>query len=195
MSRPADPAVVQYCAQRARRATPRCGSVVVVGIDGPAGSGKTTLGRALSADLAAPLVQMDDLLEGWDGLFEISPTLARAVLEPLARGRAGTYRRYDWVHGTPAEWHEVGLVPVLVVEGVGSTLEPAAGYVAVRVWVEAPLAVRLARGLARDGVPGAAYRDRWRRWQGQEDALFAAQHTRAYADVRVDTWIDSADNQ
>jgi hypothetical protein len=43
--------------------------------------------------------------------------------------------------------------------------------------------MRLARGLARDGADLAAH---WRRWQQSEAAHFAAEDTRARADLRVD---------
>lgn len=51
------------------------------------------------------------------------------------------------------------------------------------MWVEAPAPLRLARGLARDGEPLAGH---WRRWQESAAAHFAAEDTRARADLRVD---------
>lgn len=49
--------------------------------------------------------------------------------------------------------------------------------------MEADPAVRLARGLARDGDE---HRHLWQRWMGEE-AAFAADGTRDRADLRVDT--------
>ncbi|GAA5161954.1 MULTISPECIES: hypothetical protein [Amycolatopsis] len=55
---------------------------------------------------------------------------------------------------------------------------------AYRVWVEAPRAQGLARGIARDGED---HRDLWLRWQRHEDSFFATDGTRARADLIVDT--------
>jgi hypothetical protein len=51
------------------------------------------------------------------------------------------------------------------------------------VWVEAEEPVRKARGVARD--PG--YAPFWDRWAAQERALYAADGTRARADLVIDT--------
>jgi len=79
---------------------------------------------------------------------------------------------------------------VLVVEGCGSCPRAVDGWTTLRIWVEAPQPLRLARGLARDGADLA---DRWRRWQEEEAAHFAAEDTRARADLRVDGAAPAAD--
>ena len=91
-------------------------------IDGPAGSGKTTLAGAV-AELAgdARLVHMDDLFEGWDGLPSVDAQLDR-LLRPLAEGRPGSFRRYDWDRARWAETVAVPPAPLVVLEGVGSAL-------------------------------------------------------------------------
>jgi hypothetical protein len=73
---------------------------------------------------------------------------------------------------------------LLVLEGCGASVLPAGAYAAVRVWVDAPTAVRRERGIARDGD---AYAPHWERWRGQEIAMFAADGTRDRADLIVDT--------
>jgi cytidylate kinase len=75
-------------------------------------------------------------------------------------------------------------MPLLVLEGVGSSVGPAGDHAAVRVWVEAEREVRFTRGIDRDGE---AYRPHWERWARQEEALFAADGTRGRADVVLDT--------
>lgn len=165
-------------------ARPRCGQVVVVAVDGPAGSGKTTLAGALTARLTAPTVHMDDLFPGWDGLVAAPGLLADQVLEPLARGERAAYRRWDWHRSRWAETVPVPDAPVLVLEGCGCSVRPAGDYAAVRVWVEAAAEVRKDRGIARDG---AAYAPHWDRWMAQEQALFTADGTRERADLVIDT--------
>jgi uridine kinase len=177
------PVSVGVLADRARAAEPRLGRTRLVVVDGPAGSGKTTLAGRLAAQLAAPLVHADDLLAGWGDLEGWWPRLHDGVLTPLAAGRPGRYRRYDWVERRFAEWHEVPVTDALVVEGCGAARRAADAVAVLRVWVEAPDDVRLARGLERDGE---AMRPEWLAWMRAEKAHFAAEGTRARADVLVD---------
>jgi len=150
-------------------------------IDGPAGSGKTTLAAAVAARTGASVVHTDDLLEGWEGLPGLAASLER-LLRPLASGGAGAYRRWDWYADAWAETVTVPSAPLLIVEGVGSTSGTHADLITVSVWVEAPPPLRRARGLARDGVELAHH---WARWEVEEQALFARERTRERADVRV----------
>jgi uridine kinase len=170
-------------ADRVRRSAPRLGGTRLVVVDGPAGSGKTTLAGRLGAALDAPVLHADDLLAGWGDLEGWWDRLARQVLEPLAAGRQGRYRRYDWLAGDFAEEHVVPVTDHLVVEGCGAARRAADAVAVLRVWVEAPDDVRLARGLARDGE---SMRPEWLAWMAAEAAHFAAERTRERADVRVD---------
>lgn len=170
-------------AARALAAPASAGATRVVAVDGPSGSGKTTLAARLAHALDAPVVHLDDIYPGWDGLGEGMARLVDWILEPLARGGTARYRRYDWARSAYAEWHDVPASGVLVVEGVGSGCRAAAPYLALLAWIEAPLELRMARGVARDGE---AYRPHWERWARQETELFAAEDTRGRADVLID---------
>lgn len=181
--------VLAHLVARVASAPPRLGArgpapVRLVCVDGPAGSGKTTLAAQLGAAVPAEVVHMDDLYDGWDGgPGNAAGRLHAWVLDPLDRGEPGRYRRYDWVAGAFAEWHEVPPAPALVVEGCGSMPRSVDAVVAVRVWVEAPDDVRLARGLARDGD---GERDHWLRWMADEAGYYARERSRERADVRID---------
>ncbi|WP_337060587.1 hypothetical protein [Kineococcus sp. G2] len=172
--------VVRLLASRVAAAPRPPAGPRLVAVDGRSGSGKTHLAGALAAHLGAPVLHLDELYPGWDGLAEGVGVLEREVLVPVRAGRASAPRRWDW----PRErWGEPVSLPapeaaVLVVEGVG------AGCTAVRadvlVWVEAAEPVRRRRALDRDG---AVFAPHWRRWAAQEEALFAAHDVRAAADV------------
>jgi uridine kinase len=172
-------------AGRARVAVPALGRVRLVCVDGPAGSGKTTFAGRLAAALGAgtAVLQMDDLYAGWTTTGSVA-RLAAGVLRPLAEGRPGAYHRFDWAAGrfAPAPVR-VPVPEVLLVEGCGSSRRALDPWTTLRVWVEAPAGLRLARGLVRDG---AALAPEWRRWQRSEAELFAAEDTRERADVLVD---------
>ena len=156
----------------------------VLAIDGPSGSGKTSLAARLAAiDTAAPVIHMDDIFPGWDGLAEAPGLLVDSVLEPLHDGRPAAYHRWDWERGEWAERHDVPARDVLIVEGVGSGALACAPFLTMLIWVEAPRDVRMARGIERDGE---TYRPHWERWAAQEAAMFAADRTRERADVRID---------
>ena len=164
--------------------SPACGRVTVVAVDGPSGSGKSTIAAALGAHLHAPVVHVDDIYPGWDGLAEAVLLVTSQVLEPLARGEHAAYRRWDWMR---SRWGATVPVPptdLLVLEGVGSSVRPAGDLAAVRVWVEADRDTRFARGMARDGE---TYRPHWERWARQEADLFAADGTRDRAHLVIDT--------
>jgi uridine kinase len=171
---------------RVLAAPARLGAVRLVCVDGPAGSGKTTFAGRLVDALGggeAGLVHLEDLYAGWT-LSGAVARLSAGVLRPLAEGRPGTHHRYDWAAGRfDDEPVAVPLPRVLVVEGCGSSPRALDPWTSLRIWVEAPAPLRLARGLARDGADLAAH---WRRWQQSEAAHFAAEDTRARADLRVD---------
>lgn len=170
-------------AEQARTAAPRCGPTRLVCIDGPSGSGKTVLAGRLAAALGGPpVLHMDDLYPGWDGLAEAVLLLHDAVVAPLAAGRAARYRRYDWALGAYVEEHDLGRPPLLVVEGVGSGARAIAAQAVLLIWVEAPREVRFRRGIERDGE---AYRPHWERWGLHEQAHFALERTRERAYLRV----------
>ena len=73
---------------------------------------------------------------------------------------------------------------MLVLEGCGALVPPADAFAAVRVWVEAPTAVRRARALSRDGE---TYAPHWERWAAQEDAVYRSSRPRDRADLVLRT--------
>lgn len=175
-------------ADRVLREPPRLGTTRLVCVDGPSGSGKSVLAARIarslrSAGATVTELHMDDLYPGWDGLAAAVPLLVEQVLAPLAAGRPGRYRRFDWPAGAYAEEHDVPAGGVLLVEGVASGARAAARWAGLLLWVEAPLEERFRRGIERDG---RAYLPHWQRWAVQEEEHFAVEGTRGRADLRVD---------
>jgi uridine kinase len=169
-------------AAAARRAAPRAGRTRVVAVDGRSGAGKTSLAAALRDRLRAPVVSLEDLFGGWDGLERGIDLLVSAVLEPLAAGRVARVPRYDWI---AREWAEPAILAppgILIVEGVGAGARRASAFESVLVWLEVPAPVRKRRALDRDGDTFAPY---WDRWAAQEDAMLARERTPDRADITL----------
>lgn len=170
----------------------------LLSVDGPAGSGKTTLAHAVADSFTGTveLLHMDDMYEGWTGLdADFATRLLAHVIRPFAAGEPGSYRRYDWELGAFAELHVVPPVDLLILEGVGSGSQKLAAGRTTLVWVAAPDDLRIERGIARDralyereGAPWdeAAHRERWRGFVADETAYFAANGLPGTADLRVD---------
>ncbi|HEX6450578.1 MAG TPA: AAA family ATPase [Trebonia sp.] len=160
------------------------GRTSVVAIDGRAGSGKTTLAEALAAELSAPMVSLEYLYDGWDGLERGISLLVTEVLEPLSKGQTAYVPRYDWIRGTWDEPEPLDPPETLIVEGVGAGARSAAKYESVLVWLETPSSVRKKRALDRDGETFAPY---WAQWAAEEAAMLARERTRERADIVIDT--------
>ncbi|WP_084104067.1 uridine kinase [Demequina sp. NBRC 110056] len=199
----AQPTVSEIVA-RARATAPRLGATRLILVDGPAGSGKTTLAgritvalggepsagagtydpsRAPAPDAPAQLLHADDMYEGWDGLEQLDEVLVTQVLEPLAAGQEAGFAMWDWQRGERTDRIAVPVRPFLVIEGVGVARREARAFSVCTVWVEAPEEVRLARGIARDGE---GMRAEWLRWQPREMTHFTLDGTREAADMIVD---------
>jgi adenylate kinase family enzyme len=162
---------------------PSAGPRRVVAVEGRSGSGKTTLARAVAEALSAPLLHMDDLYAGWDGLRDGVTALHERVLVPLAEGRPAVWRHWDWAAGAYADEHRVPDSDWLLVEGVGAGGRVLRTYLSGVVWIEAPITVRKSRALARDGK---TYAPHWTRWARQEDAYYAADQVREAAGLILD---------
>jgi para-aminobenzoate synthetase len=173
-----------WLAAELERTAPKAGRTRVVAIDGQSGSGKTALAARLRSELRAPVVTLEDLYGGWDGLEHGIDLLVSEVLEPLGAGLAARVPRYDWV---TAAWRPPWLLEppkVLIVEGVGAGARRAAAYESTLIWMEAPEVVRKKRALDRDGETFTPY---WDMWARQEDAMLAREHTPDRADLIITT--------
>ena len=90
--------------------------------------------------------------EFWNGsAFELS-RLEREVIRPLRGGREARFHGFDWERREPfAEERVVRPSGVVVVEGVCALHRDFRDAYDLRIWVEAPHDLRMARGVAPAG--------------------------------------------
>jgi len=149
-----------------------------VGIGGRGGSGKTTLAALVDG---AQIVSTDEF---WDGAGFDLARLHAEVFEPLVAGRPARYASWDWSARRAGGERTVTPAGVVVVEGVCALHRMFRDDYDVRVWVEAPYDVRLARGIARDGEEARAT---WvERWMPMEDRYVERDDPVSCADIVVD---------
>lgn len=160
----------------------------VVLVDGWSGAGKSTfadrLVRAWPGELSPVLVRMDDVYPGWDGLEAASEHVRDELLEPFAAGRSARWRRHDWVADGPAEWHVVPSGRPILVEGCGSLSRANARLATLRIWLDAPAALRKRRALERDR---GAFDAHWDMWAAQTAIFVGREDPASVADVRLRT--------
>jgi uridine kinase len=149
-----------------------------VGIGGRGGSGKSTLASLV------PDAQIVGTDEFWDGSGFDLLRLRLQLFEPLTRGEAARFASWDWAAKRAGPDRTVGPTGIVVVEGVCALHRMFRDAYDVRVWVEAPYATRLARGVARDGEDA---RQTWvEHWIPMEEQYIARDQPLAAADVVVD---------
>ncbi|MFJ3846809.1 uridine kinase [Streptomyces albidoflavus] len=186
--------VAAYAA-RVRAGAETRGGHFLLGVDGPGASGKSTLAGQLARHLPqAHIVHVDDFyLPSADRTRSGAPVgpgfdlrrLREQVLAPAARGEPVAYERYDWGSDRLGERVEVPAGTPLIVEGVYSTHLAARPHYHHRLFCRAARALRLRRGLERDG---AAAEPLWTgEWMPAEDDYVAAERP----DLAADTVLSS----
>jgi len=161
--------------------------ICLVGIDGPAGSGKSTAAQWLSDRFRWPVIEIDDFFS-WVSFDDWWPRFESEVIEPLLAGRSIRYQVRDWAGDEFGDglggWKQLDWSPTIIIEGVGCTRVSVASDLACRVWVDAPAEERLARGVMRDGE---SHRSLWTNYLTREASFFEVDQTAARADIRLDT--------
>jgi uridine kinase len=161
-----------------RRLDPSCGPSRLVGVDGHAGSGKSTFAACLSVALGnAPVLPLDSLATH-DEPFEWTGRMRQQVIDPLRCGEPARYLPYDWHtrgFGPPLT---LPPAPVVLVEGVGSGRAALRPWLACLLWMDLPREEAWRRGRWRDG-PGL--KEFWNDWTEAERRHFAADPSRPFA--------------
>ncbi|OAR27357.1 hypothetical protein A8W25_03670 [Streptomyces sp. ERV7] len=175
-------AEIDRIAAAVRALPPSCGPVRLVGVDGHAGSGKSTFAGRLAAALGgAPVVHLDDLATH-EELFAWTPRLRAQVIEPLARGEAGRVTAYDWTLRRFGPAVALDPAPVVLIEGVGAGRSEVRPWLALLLWMERDAEGSWARGRRRDGAALSGF---WDEWTKAEMRHFDADPSLPYVDALV----------
>ncbi len=160
----------------------------LITIDGPAGSGKTTLADQISDHLMAQgetvlTIHLDDLYEGWEEPLgeELAERLA-AILDGARRGATITIPQYNWADDAFGAPLFASTPQTLILEGVGSSQSLTREFASLSIWIEAPQEIALQRVLDRDG---AELRSQMQSWQRREADHFIRESTKSAADYQV----------
>lgn len=156
----------------------------IVTIDGPAGSGKTTLSHevanaARKHSLNVEVIHMDDLYNGWDDA--LTDTLSKTLIDIIKQSSTLeiTYRVFDWNLNAFNMRKTISTPDLLILEGVGSGQSAIRGSVSLSIWIEVPPEVGLKRVLERDGDSVAPFMDRW---QFNQNSHFFHENTKGASD-------------
>ncbi|MFI5619061.1 uridine kinase [Streptomyces sp. NPDC051567] len=161
---------------------PSLGLVRLIGVDGHAGSGKTTFAGRLAGALGGAAVLHLDEVATHEELFGWPERLRAQVLEPLAAGRPAHWTPYDWVERRFGPRRVLEPAAVLLVEGVGAGRRALRPYLARLLWMETPRATAWGRGRDRDGRELSGF---WDGWERAERAHFADDPSRPFAGTLV----------
>ncbi|MEV0250687.1 aminodeoxychorismate synthase [Nocardia sp. NPDC050712] len=169
-------------ARRLRALPPSCGPVRLVGVDGHAGSGKSTFAAQLAEVLGgAPVLRLDDLATHSE-FFQWTDRLREQVLRPFRWGHTAFYRAYDWQQCEFGGERALLAEPVVLLDGVGAGRRGVRPHLAQLLWMECAPEEAWERGRERDGAGLGPF---WDEWTAEERAHFADDPSRPYADLLV----------
>jgi uridine kinase len=110
--------------------------------------------------------------------------LRTQVLQPLIHGQTVSYQRYDWDSDMLAEWHDVNLNSVVIIEGCYSLRHELTFFYNLTCWVYCSREQRLERGIARDGE---TKREIWEKyWMPAEDRYVELEEPHRRANILID---------
>jgi len=164
----------------------KCGQTKIIVIDGPAGSGKTTLAKSLSGLLEnCPIIHMDEIYDGWENALspKTSQDFVEWVINPLLESKSIEFVKYDWYLEKRIEKVVINLPKVLIIEGVGSSSFDISKYACLKLWIEVNKETGINRVLTRDGQQ---IQEQMEEWQTQESKYFLENNSKEKSDI----WID-----
>jgi uridine kinase len=157
----------------------------IILIDGPAGSGKTTLALKLQSELNCQVIHLDSIYNGWeDALTDTLTRKLQEILDAFLANRPFEVPIFNWELGKFDGSRTITPDSALIIEGVGAGQSAIRPFATTIYWVEADDEIGLARVLKRDGI---AILDQMKIWKTREAQHFATERTREFADFIIST--------
>ena len=155
---------------------------LLVTLDGPCASGKTTLARNLAGYFHAAVVHTDDFVIPHEqktkerlavpgGNCDVD-RLASEVVAPWKGGQAGRFRRYDCKAGVMRDPEDLPGGDMMILEGSYCNLPEIRKYADIRLFMNTPWEVREKR--LREREPAESLKRFYDLWIPLEDAYFEA---------------------
>jgi uridine kinase len=166
----------------------KCGETKLICIDGPAGSGKTTLANSLFRYLDnCRIVHMDEIYGGWEDALsqKTSNDLHKWVVQPLLDKQVIEFFKFDWALNERNEKVVIENHSFLIIEGVGSSVKKVSEHACLKIWIEVEQNIGIQRVLNRDGQQIKA---QMLNWQIQEMKYFKENKTKENSNI----WIDGS---
>lgn len=180
----------------AQKQPPRLGLATLILIDGPAGSGKTTLAGKIKSVTGGTVIHMDDLYEGWSNALtqEIFSKVLNQILIPLSMNQVARYRVFDWHKNQSGEFVEIPSSDLIILEGVGAGAKDFQRYANLLIWIEVGEDIGIQRVLDRDGIQIAA---EMQKWQLLEQEWHETEQVKLAADIKLsgNVKLELADDQ
>ncbi len=157
---------------------------LLVTLDGPCATGKTTLAQKLAQKFQGEVIHTDDFVIphaqktperlAVPGGNCDAERLAAEVAAPFKAGSTVRYRRYDFRNDVLLPEEQLPDSQVLILEGSYCNLPVLRQYADVRLFLQVPWKIREARLLVRESP--ASMQQFLARWIPLEDAYFEAYH-------------------
>jgi uridine kinase len=166
-------AVQQSAARRAVKADEqrKTARLILVSIDGPCGSGKTTLAAQMAKIFRWQIIHMDDFFlpwkdrrEDWKSQIAGNMDLARVeqeILLPLSDGREAVCRPYDCRNDRMRPAYTVRPEGIVAVEGNYSRMPALQHYYDCSIVLQCPDSVREERLKRREGSYYETFQELW----------------------------------
>ena len=162
---------------------------ILITIDGPAGSGKTTLADEIASLIerekkSVNIIHLDSLYNGWDGALTggMRTRMRNEVLPAIASGSNYELPSYDWLIDQWGEPQQFTPADFTILEGVGASQKVVRPYSSLAIWIEVSAELAMDRVLERDGFH---LEPQMKRWQKLERAHFTEEATKLSADYQL----------
>jgi uridine kinase len=161
----------------------------IIAIDGPAGSGKTTLAStlflALSPQITTRVIHMDELYPGWKGAIgeELTRTLTWLTSSHKAK-KSLLYSTFNWASNEFDSPKSFPSSELLILEGVASAQIAIEEFLATSIWLDLDPLIGFERVIARDGEKISQEMTQWLEMQEQH---FLADKTKERCEFLLST--------